>query len=190
MRIWSLPEGRLTAGAAAAYRPGRYRQSLCGRDISGRDYRRGRWLDCARGCIENIFLFDRASGELKQRLTRAPNVVIHLAYSPDGRRLAASLGGNNGIRVFDAGNDYRLLPSDTQYGDGSPWRHSIARDDWSRRRSMGLSGSTPPTVMRRRSPVSRNPDTDPIQRPFRQMAPASRSVISIPTTLWSCLVRT
>src|ERR1700736_5753408 len=34
----------------------------------------------------NIFLFDRASGELKQRLKDVPAAVRHLAYSPDGRR--------------------------------------------------------------------------------------------------------
>src|SRR5262249_36200243 len=32
---------------------------------------------------------------------------------------AASLGGNDGIRVFDADNGYRLLPSDKQYGVNS-----------------------------------------------------------------------
>jgi len=69
----------------------------------------------------DIFLFDRASGDLKQRFADLPNVVSHLAYSSDGRRLAASLGGANGIRVFDAGNGYRLLPSDTRYKDSSFW---------------------------------------------------------------------
>jgi hypothetical protein len=67
----------------------------------------------------NIFLFDRASGELKQRLRDLSDVVFHSTYSPDGRRLAASLG--DGIRVFDAGNDYRPLPSDSEYRDGSFW---------------------------------------------------------------------
>jgi WD40 repeat protein len=56
---------------------------------------------------------------LKQRLGDLPNTVLCLAYSPDSRRLAASVSGKNGIRVFDAGNDYRLLPSDTEYGDQS-----------------------------------------------------------------------
>ncbi|MGC2221609.1 MAG: caspase family protein [Methylocella sp.] len=72
------------------------------------------------GSHQNIFLFDRASGELTKRLANLPNVVLHLAYSPDGQRLAASLG-SNGFRVFDAGKDYRPLPSDTQYGDPSNW---------------------------------------------------------------------
>jgi WD40 repeat protein len=65
---------------------------------------------------QNVFLFDRASGVLKQRLSDLPNAINYLAYSTDGRRLAAALGGKNGIRVFDALDGYRFLPSDTQYG--------------------------------------------------------------------------
>jgi WD40 repeat protein len=69
----------------------------------------------------NVFLFDRASGELKQGLHDLPNVINHLAFSPDGRRLAASLGGSSGIRVFDIGNRYLPMPSDTRYGADSYW---------------------------------------------------------------------
>jgi WD40 repeat protein len=68
----------------------------------------------------NIFLFDRASGDLKQRLSDLPDVIFHLAYSVDGKRLAASLG-SSGIRVFDALNGYHPLPSDNRYGDQSHW---------------------------------------------------------------------
>ena len=49
-----------------------------------------------------IYLFDRASGRLLRRLPGLPSVVIHLAFSPDGRWLAASLCGANGVRIFEA----------------------------------------------------------------------------------------
>ena len=39
----------------------------------------------------NIYLFDRASGRLQRRISGLPNVIYHLAYSPDGRYLAAAL---------------------------------------------------------------------------------------------------
>jgi WD40 repeat protein len=65
----------------------------------------------------NIDLFDRASGELRQRLPGLPNSAFTMRFSPDGRRLAVGMRGANGIRVFDASNDYRLLPSDSDYGD-------------------------------------------------------------------------
>jgi WD40 repeat protein len=57
---------------------------------------------------------------LKQRLPDLPNVINHLAYSADGERLAASLL-SDGIRVYDAANDYLLLQSDRQYGGQSYW---------------------------------------------------------------------
>jgi WD40 repeat protein len=112
VRVWSLPDGR---GPAAADRLRRYWQSLRGRDLARRQHDRGWWLDRPPPNHNNIFLFDRASGTLKQRLSDLPNIIQHLAYSADGRRLAASLSGNDGIRVFDAVNGYQLLPSDTQY---------------------------------------------------------------------------
>ena len=133
----------------------------------------------------NIFLFDRASGELKQRLRDLPDVVHHLAYSPDGRRLVASLWGNNGIRVFDAGNDYRQLPSDTQYGDSSYW---AAFDRSGRLVTASFDGFVRLYAADRyQTPIARfeAPGHNPIQPPFRQTAPASQSVTKIPTMLWS-----
>jgi WD40 repeat protein len=50
----------------------------------------------------SIYLFDRADGRLLRRLPGSPDVIHHLAFSPDGRWLAASLGGKNGVRVFKA----------------------------------------------------------------------------------------
>jgi WD40 repeat protein len=68
-----------------------------------------------------IFLFDPASGRLLQRLTGLPNVIIHLAFSPDGRWLAASLGGSNGVRVWRVnGQQVDATPqADSSYGGDS-----------------------------------------------------------------------
>ena len=70
-----------------------------------------------RRSTDNIYLFDRVSGALKQRLSGLPDVVNHLAYSKDGRYLAATLYGKNGIRVFDVARGYTALPSDVDYSD-------------------------------------------------------------------------
>jgi hypothetical protein len=68
-----------------------------------------------------IYLFNRASGRLLQRFTGLPNVVNHLAFSADGRRLAAALGGANGIRVYGttAQGAWAQVATDGDYGDDS-----------------------------------------------------------------------
>ena len=65
-----------------------------------------------------IYLFDRASGRLLRRLPGLPSVVHHLAFSPDGRWLAASLGGANGVRIFEATRGEET-GRDAAYGGGS-----------------------------------------------------------------------
>jgi hypothetical protein len=112
VRVWSLPDGRLQRIIRLPIDYGEI----------GKAYAVAISPDASTVAVvaENIYLFDRGSGALKQRLSDLPNVVNHLSYSADGRRLAASLG-SNGIRVFDALNGYQLLPSDTRYGAGSFW---------------------------------------------------------------------
>ncbi len=66
----------------------------------------------------SIFLFDRASGRLLRRLSGLSNVINHLAFAPDGRTLAASLGAGSGIRLLSVA-DGRLLAQDSDYGADS-----------------------------------------------------------------------
>ena len=63
----------------------------------------------------DIYLFDHASGRLAHRITDLSNVINHLAYSADGRYLAAALGRDNGIRIYDA-RSHREIARDTDYG--------------------------------------------------------------------------
>ncbi len=53
-----------------------------------------------------IYLFDRESGTTMGRIPGATQVVAFLTFSPDGRYLAAMLGGNGGLRVFDRDKDW------------------------------------------------------------------------------------
>ena len=64
----------------------------------------------------SIYLFARESGRLLRRIAGLPHGICHLAWSPDGRWLAASLGGSKGVRIFDpvGGNE---LDGDSDYQD-------------------------------------------------------------------------
>lgn len=66
-----------------------------------------------------IYLFDRDSGRLRQRLTRLPGSIQHLVYSRDGKTLVATLR-QGGIRFYRT-QDYAQVASDTAYGDRSLW---------------------------------------------------------------------
>ncbi|POZ53131.1 caspase family protein [Methylovulum psychrotolerans] len=69
---------------------------------------------------EHIYLFDRASGRLQRHIAALPSRVNHLAYSPDGKFLAAGLKGSNGIRVYDTTN-LQEVAADKAYSDDSYW---------------------------------------------------------------------
>ncbi|MBA4392138.1 MAG: hypothetical protein C0407_01165, partial [Desulfobacca sp.] len=72
--------------------------------------------DWERRC--SIYLFDRATGILKKRLSGLPNVVHHLAFSPDSKNLVACLSGGTGISVYRT-DTWQEEAQDREYGDNS-----------------------------------------------------------------------
>jgi WD40 repeat protein len=70
-----------------------------------------------------VYLFDRAGGRLLRRLNGLPNVITHLVFSPDGDRLAATLGAGNGVRVWDWRTGVTVLADGAYGGDtyGAQW---------------------------------------------------------------------
>lgn len=62
-----------------------------------------------------IYLFTR-EGHVVKRIDGLTNLVIHLAFSPDGRWLAAGLE-RNGIRIFDRESGWASAVSDTDCSD-------------------------------------------------------------------------
>jgi WD40 repeat protein len=68
----------------------------------------------------SIYLFDRETGGLRERVVGLPGVIDHLSYSQDGRYLVAALGGEGGIRVYGT-VDYQEAARDTEYGAASLW---------------------------------------------------------------------
>jgi WD40 repeat protein len=75
-----------------------------------------RWTEADRQ--EQIYLFNRETGALVQRIEGLPAVVYHLIFSPDGQRLAAVLS-ENGLRIYARERNWTEVARDTQYGDRS-----------------------------------------------------------------------
>ena len=68
----------------------------------------------------SIYLFNPDGGAIGRVITGLPDITGHLAYSNDGRYLAAALGGKNGIRVYET-RSYTEVARDSEYGDSSYW---------------------------------------------------------------------
>jgi len=66
----------------------------------------------------SIYLFERRSGRLTRRLRGFPEVIKNLAFSPDGSRLAATMGGPFGLRVFRIPDGQELGRDESYGGDG------------------------------------------------------------------------
>jgi WD40 repeat protein len=117
VRVWELPAGRLLRvirvpiGAGDEGKLNAVAISPDGSTIAAAGYTGiGGDKDC-------IYIFDRESGRLVRRLGGLPTVVYRLAYSPDRRYLAATLGQENGVRVYQT-STYSPAGEDTDYGYG------------------------------------------------------------------------
>jgi WD40 repeat protein len=121
-RVWDLRDGRLLQTLRPPIGAGN-QGKLFAVAISpdGATVACGGWTSVT-GTEETIYLFERASGRLLRRIAGLPNEVLQLAYAPDGRTLAATLGGN-GVRLFRVA-DGALIGEDRNYGDrsfGASW---------------------------------------------------------------------
>lgn len=118
VRVWEFPSGRLLRTIRVPIDTG-YQGRLFALALSpdGTTIAAGGWSS-ASGLDTNIYLFDRESGRLIRRLSGLPNLVQHLVYSPNGRYLAATLGGKNGVRVYQT-PDYAAVGEDKDYGNQS-----------------------------------------------------------------------
>ena len=115
LRLWNLPDGT----PRLVIRP------PMGPDAEGELYAVAMTPDGARVAAAGftarswessfaLYLFDARTGRLAARLPGLAAPVQHLAFSADGSRLAAALGGRAGIKVWDARNG-RLVFEDAAF---------------------------------------------------------------------------
>jgi len=120
VRVWTLPEMRLLRVLRLPIGEGNegkvYAVTI---SPDGETVAVGGWTGYDWNEGVSIYLFNRATGEMRQRLTGLPTVVNHLSYSPDGQYLVANLY-KSGIRIYQT-SDYTLYAEDTDYGDRSYW---------------------------------------------------------------------
>ncbi|MEI7843002.1 MAG: caspase family protein [Gallionellaceae bacterium] len=113
-RVWRVADGQLLSTLRIPIGSGNEGQlNAVALSPDGQTVALGGWTDDEN----SAYLFDRASGRLLRRLTGLPEVINYLAFSPDGRSLAATFG-DNGLRLFSVA-DGRLLAQDTDYGGDS-----------------------------------------------------------------------
>jgi WD40 repeat protein len=77
-----------------------------------------------------VYVFHRSSGQLVHRIAGLPNVITHLAFAPDGRRLLVSLWGKQGIRLYASDDGWRTAREtgvDREY-DGESYGADFSRD--------------------------------------------------------------
>jgi hypothetical protein len=145
-RLWALPQGE--RGAAELLRTLRvpigdgYDGAIDSVALSPD----GKWAAAAGYRYEgghSVYIFEAATGRLAARLSGLGNVIRHLAFSPDGGRLAAMLGSGAGMRLWET-SGWRLLAEDRKYGavhsyavafDGANRLYTVAYDGQIRRYS-------------------------------------------------------
>jgi WD40 repeat protein len=114
-RLWALPEGRLVRTLRPPIGDGNegklYATAI---DPAGRWVATGGWDKVGENWVR---IFDTETGALRVRLGPLPNVINDIRVSPDGRWLAAVVGGGCGLRVWVA-DTLQPRANDEDYDSG------------------------------------------------------------------------
>jgi len=106
VRIWSASDGTLLRTIRMPAGPGHIGEIYAvAMSPDGNIVATGRWGKSLEG--PPIYLFDRNTGKMTTRIGGLANAVNALAFSTDGRYLAA-VGGSGGLWVFDRNKNWSV----------------------------------------------------------------------------------
>ena len=117
VRLWSLETGN----------PVRVLRPPIGEGSEGKLYAvamspDGRWIATGGSTgyqwnkSHGIYIFETGSGRLVRTIGGLPTIITSLAWSPDGRFVAAGFGGKGGLSVFST-EDWQEAARDSDYAD-------------------------------------------------------------------------
>ena len=115
LRLWSLETGNLIRILRPPIGDG-HEGSLYAVAMSpdGKWIATGGYTGLQWDKTQSIYVFETESGRLVRRITGLPRVIDSLAWSPDGRFVAAGLAGDGGLSVFRT-DDWQESTRDTDY---------------------------------------------------------------------------
>ena len=115
VRMWSLADGKLLQTIRMPAGPGNIGKIYAvAMNPEGGLVAAGGWTKTAPDQL--IYLIEAKTGKMVQVISGLPSNTASLAFSPNGRHLAAGLG-HGGLRIFDRDEKWTEVFCDTSYGD-------------------------------------------------------------------------